>query len=389
MDSELLNFLLCPSCSSDLAISEGKDENGAVLEGSLECQGCSLTYDVRNGIPRFFAPQAGHPNPKSASDRVDLTVSNYSDYQGEQYAPLADLLDNEEILFGRTGLKGSDFAGKICLDAGCGIGRFSRFMASSGAQRVIALDAGDSIDAAKAQSDPDLPISFIQGHILNPPIRTDCIDRTISIGVLHHTSDPERGFQKLAETVKTGGSLSVYLYNISYQSWDRIPRFPFWQIRFSLYVEPVRRLIVRLPKPIRLSFCKLLYKIRTKILEPLKQQGRVGRIASQFLEYIVPPDVYKPLENAHSNITRNFDVYSTPYNYCHELEELLTWFTREGTFQDLVITPYRLSISGRKSEPGTENDPVQITYFPPRSIQELESRGVQEQSDNTGPLGER
>lgn len=380
MPPELLDFLACPTCGGHLHISAGLDAKGHVSEGELSCAGCHARYAVRNGIPRMLAPLSGPEARHNDHDRVDLTVSQYSAYQGEVYAPMAECLANEAILHARTGLESSDYAGRVCLDAGCGIARFSRVMARAGARLVIALDAGNSIDAARERTPPELPIAFVQGHILQMPLKPRCIDRAISIGVLHHTADPEKGFRSVAATVKPQGSLSIYLYTRTYLPWQRVARIPFWQIRFALWTEPMRRLIVHLPNAPRLAFCKALYALRMGVIEPLKNAGPLGRLLARAVQFLALPDIYKPLENAESNIARNFDAYSTPYNYSHELEELVDWFGSEPGFNRLLVTPYRLSITGwRMGDETAGSEPLQVTLQRAASIADLEARGVEHQ----------
>lgn len=378
MPPELLDYLACPKCGGDLRIGRGATADGGVEEGELVCQGCQARYAVRRGIPRLLEPLSGSA-ARTGGDRVDLTVSQYSAYQGEVYAPMAESLANEAILNARTGLEAADYAGRVCLDAGCGIGRFSRVMARAGARLVIALDAGDSIDAAKAKTDPSLPVAFVQGHILELPLKKRCIDRAISIGVLHHTAHPEKGFRSVATAVAPGGSLSIYLYTRAYLPWNRVARVPFWQVRFALWSEPLRRLIVHLPNSPRLAFCKALYALRMGVIEPLKKAGPPGRLLARAVQFFALPDIYKPLENAESNVARNFDAYSTPYNYNHELEELIDWFATEPGFQRLLVTPYRLSITGWRAENAAADPaaPLQITLHRAAAIAELEARGVE------------
>jgi len=378
MHPDLLNYLACPKCGGELRVTRGALDNGHVEEGELACQGCPARYAVRNGIPRMIAALNGE-SARGADDRVDLTVSQYSAYQGEVYAPMAESLQNEAILKARTGLDAWDYKDKVCLDAGCGIGRFSRVMARAGARRVIALDAGDSIDAAKKLTDPALPVSFVQGHILELPLKKGCIDRAISIGVLHHTAHPENGFRSIAKAVAEDGTLSIYLYTRAYVPWHKVASVPFWQIRFALWSEPLRRLIVRLPNTPRLAFCKALYVIRMKVLEPLKRAGAPGRFLTRMLQLFLLPDIYKPLENAASNIARNFDAYSTPYNYNHELEELVDWFATEPGFNELRVTPYRLSITGWKNSAAAPDEPLRVTLHRARSIAALEDDRVEHQ----------
>ncbi len=318
---------------------------------------------------------------KNAPDRLDPraeamrdTVTKYSDYQGELYTPLAEKLNNTAILKARTGLEIADFEGKLCLDAGCGAGRMSRVMARGGG-RVIALDAGFSVEAARAQSDPELGIEWIQGDLLRPPFRREIFQRIISIGVLHHTAEPDAGFQALTDLLAETGTFSLYLYMRPHQDWRRYgsPQALLGQLRYALLTEPLRKQISALPKGVRLNFCRLLWQ-RRRLVEKIRARGRLGEGFAKALDWVTLPDVYKPLENGQSNITRNFDMYSTPYNYHHELSEVIDWFEKDGRFAEVLITPYRLAMTGTRG-PRPKGAALQIYYHRQRSMNSISAQG--------------
>lgn len=50
IDAKLLEILTCPACQSDL--QEEPEPNG------LRCQGCSLLYPIRDGIPVMLVEEA-------------------------------------------------------------------------------------------------------------------------------------------------------------------------------------------------------------------------------------------------------------------------------------------------------------------------------------------
>ncbi len=320
------------------------------------------------------------PNDQGLADAVRLTVTQYSDYQGKVYAPMADKLENTKILEARTGLKAQDFSGSYSLDAGCGAGRMTRVISEANAKLVVGFDAGHSIDEAKRLSSSmrNDNIEWVQGDILRAPFKTLCFDRVISIGVLHHTSAPDLGFRKLAGLVKAQGSLSVYLYAHAHTTWDERGRVKpaLGRLHFALLTEPFRRLIVRLPGSVRMGFCRLLW-VRRRVIEHVRKWWFVGGLLAKAMESLTPQDVYKPLEDAKSNIARNFDTYSTPYNYRHDFTEVIDWFEKSKRFGRLEVTPYRLSVTGLAGvEPRVGDEPMHVAYREQRSIEEIEAAGV-------------
>ena len=305
-----------------------------------------------------------------------LTVEHYSSYQGKVYAEVADSQDNEAILEARSGLKPKDFEGRVCLDAGCGVGRMSRVMAKFGAEAVVGMDAGFAVDEARRRSDAFATIHWVQGDLLRPPLRRNRFERIISLGVLHHTVEPDRAFRAISDLVGDDGTFSLYLYSRSHADWRTwgTLRFLLGQIRFILYTEPIRRLVVRLPDSIRFAFCRLMW-LRRRLIEFLKRGGAIGRILGRVLELVTPVDSYMPLENAKSNLARLYDTYSTPYNYDHELLEVVDWFERDGRFREVLVTPYRVSITGWRGARG-DGEPLTLRYLPEKSFRKIAARGV-------------
>jgi SAM-dependent methyltransferase len=56
-------------------------------------------------------------------------------------------------------------------------------------------------------------VRFLQMNLFQPALKAEQFDVVICNGVLHHTSDPYKGFATLAPLVKPGGHFIVGLYN--------------------------------------------------------------------------------------------------------------------------------------------------------------------------------
>jgi SAM-dependent methyltransferase len=106
------------------------------------------------------------------------------------------------------------FVGKRGLDAGCGFGRHLYYAAQFGAQ-MIGMDFSKAITRAKDIAGEIAGVQFIQGDLQKPPLRPHSLDFVYSIGVLHHTPDPEKAFQTLLPLVRPGGAIFIWVYSKS------------------------------------------------------------------------------------------------------------------------------------------------------------------------------
>ena len=113
------------------------------------------------------------------------------------------------------GLSPEALRGARVLDAGCGTGEYARSLAHLGAN-VTALDLSEGAleTARRIDREQGLPeIDYRQADLLALPDDLGEFDYVFSLGVLHHTADPRRGFHSLVSHVRRGGHLTVGLYS--------------------------------------------------------------------------------------------------------------------------------------------------------------------------------
>ena len=100
------------------------------------------------------------------------------------------------------------FHDKVCLDAGCGPGRWTYALQQLGAKKVDSIDvSGEAVKLCK-QINPDAHVLDIMDLEPNPSH-----DFVLSWGVIHHMEDTRKAFSQLVKQLKHGGMLHLMLYN--------------------------------------------------------------------------------------------------------------------------------------------------------------------------------
>ena len=339
MKLALLPLLACPACGGDFkfaALDCFPRADADVEEGAVACVACRREFPVRGGIPRLRPLE---PIP-AAADKTRASFGwEWLRYPGSRAG-------DEAVFLEETMIPRADFAGKLVLDAGCGMGRYSAVALALGAE-VVAIDMSDSLIrvAEAARSNPKL--HPVEGDLLRPPFKKSAFDVVYSQGVLHHTADTRAAFAAVAALVKPRGLLSVWLYGKAgrFEDFSTNPirpgrervaarrRLAWWVVLIRHgFSDFLRAFTTRLPVPVTYALCY-----------PLTILGAVPGL--KYLTFSVDSDFQ-------ARLIENFDWISPPYQWHHTKEELLRWYEENG-FSVLGILPHGLvpkpGVLGRKN----------------------------------------
>ncbi len=201
MKEQLLDLLCEPGTGAELTLCAPTYRDGEIWEGTLRSRVSGREYPIRGGIPRF------------------VPASNYSDSFGLQWNRFSQVqLDSangvpysKRRFDAELGWTAAEIRGKWILDGGCGCGRFAEIAAQYGGN-VIALDYSSAVDAAARNLRGFRNVHFVQGNLLEPPLRRGAIDVAYSIGVLQHTPDPPRALSEILELLAPGGLFGFTIY---------------------------------------------------------------------------------------------------------------------------------------------------------------------------------
>jgi ubiquinone/menaquinone biosynthesis C-methylase UbiE len=99
--------------------------------------------------------------------------------------------------------------GERVLEVGCGAGRFTEVLVSTGAE-VVAVDSSSAVEAARATVGDRATV--LRADLFALPFDEESFDRVFCYGVLQHTPDPRAAFLTIARYVRPGGWTAADVY---------------------------------------------------------------------------------------------------------------------------------------------------------------------------------
>jgi SAM-dependent methyltransferase len=347
LPARLLELLRCLECGEALRLGDftqrpGYPELGP--DGYLRCDGCGERYPVIAGTVRALPYErrsrlwleypesavalrdARIPEP-TASDmrRCDVTqrTADSFAYEWQRFGVLREEWRRNFIDYMQPHAPES-FAGRLVLDVGTGSGRHAFHAAKLGAQ-VVAVDIGRSIDVARSNLPAD--VLTVQADARHPPFAPGVFDFVMSIGVLHHLSDPPSALQRIAALARPGGHVHIYLYWLP----ERV-----WQFRLLRWVGHARRITVRLPHPLLRPLCAALAALLAiAFVWPYRVLRRIGplrRVADAF-----PLKTYADYPFA-VLAADQFDRFSAPLERRYERADVIAMLEAAG-LRDVCVLP--------------------------------------------------
>jgi SAM-dependent methyltransferase len=311
MKNSALRFLRCPKCGHQFNLDVSSTEGNEILTGTLTCTGCGTAYQIVDGVPRFL----------SGGAYASSFGYEWNRFQSVQLDSRNGTHQSEQALYATTGWDGDDYRGRLVLDAGVGAGRFAEIVAAKGAE-VVGVDVTNAVDAAYQNIGRNERVHLVQADIFSMPFAENTFDLAYSIGVLHHTPDPDAAFARVAKTVRPGGGFAVYLYH---------------RYGFGYHVSDfIRKLTTRLPVSVMFSLSALAIP-----MYPIYRIPVLGKLFHMMLPMSMHPDGrWRWLDT--------FDWYTPHYQWKLLYPEVSRWYRNNGFF-DVEIFDEPIRMRGTKS----------------------------------------
>ena len=380
MKYRLLDYLVCPECGDKLRIKVFKEErveyslpqvvktcnhycaykhhwekekttevdcNGCyqieIKEGLLECERDHL-FPIVEYIPRMlpdafyglenFLDEYKHLLPiEKIKERMKGTaVRKFIRIQGStkksfgyEWLRYDVQLEREdrEVFLRDSQISEESLRGKLILDAGCGMGRYTRIAGKIGGE-IVGVDLSQSVFKAYQMTQDNPCAHIIQGDILRLPFKKKQFDIIYSMGVLHHTPDAKQSFLNLIKYLKERGLISIWLYGTA-GNFNDFKTNPLRKDRQSYTKRTMAKRIHWLIVYIREIVFKTVRLVTARISVPLLyflcySLAAMGNVP--LLKYLTA-SVH---ENWRVRLQENFDWFSPKYQSHHTKEEVLAWF---------------------------------------------------------------
>lgn len=305
---EFTQLLACPRCGERFQLEAER----------LNCP-AGHSYPIKDGVPRFVESEW-------YAENFGFEWNVHSTTQLDDEADR----ESEETFVQKTGFTAEDLKGKLVLDVGCGMGRFSDVVSRWGG-RVVGIDLTTAVDAANRNLGGRPNVYLAQANVFELPFAPETFDYIFSIGVLHHTPSTKRAFDQLPKLLKPGGKIAIWVYSTRMRRWC-------WTSDFYRIVT------TRLPKRTlhRLSHIANPMYLLHKWLEP-----RSSRLDAGFF-LLLPCSRH---DDPDWRVLDTFDWYSPKYQFKHSDDELRDWFTAQG-LTELKTLDFETSLQGTKPAGG-------------------------------------
>jgi SAM-dependent methyltransferase len=214
----------------------------------------------------------------------------------------------------RTGLTPGDVAGTLVLDAGCGMGRYLRVVAESGAA-VVGMDLSRAVEAARDLTREWPDVSVVHGDLLRLPFAESSFDHIYSLGVLDHTPDPRRAFLGLARLLRPGGRIAIWVYPRERPTLERI-------------INVHRGISTRLPLGVLVPLSRLLAPVGAlKRRLMASRNSAVAKLGVALNLLTIGVSMHPDPE---VRVCDTLDWYAPRYLSRHTPEEVRGWFEEAG-----------------------------------------------------------
>ncbi len=265
-------LLVCPQTGLDMR---------EVKSGFQSTGDKRVFFPIEDGILKAFVADTSNKNDIATEIKSFYEETPFPDY--DDVESVGSLISKSRARGFPEMLNRSIPPNARVLEVGCGTGQLGSFLSIAGRQ-ILSVDMclNSLRMAERFRSTNGLrSVTFAQMNLFHLPLRQEKFDVVICTGVLHHTGDALKGFQRLLPLVKRGGHIVIGLYNLFGRMKTKMRKVFFF-------------------RPFGYRFARMDPHVRNNHL--------TGRKMRAWLE----------------------DQYRNPHETAHSIDEVLGWFDRNG-----------------------------------------------------------
>jgi ubiquinone/menaquinone biosynthesis C-methylase UbiE/uncharacterized protein YbaR (Trm112 family) len=273
-----------------------------IMEGTLRCS-CGQKWPITGGIPRFLPPELnGELKKTQQTFSFEWKMFRFGERNWGQ-----DIDVRRNLFLKALDARREELKGKLIFDAGCGSGLLAIEMAKTFNMEVVGLDLAFGIENAYRHNENPY-VYFVQGSVLEPPIRSRAVDYLYCAGVLVACPDTKKGFESIVRTLKQRGRCFIWVYHPIDSAF-----YPTDWRKLAAYNWVRKNVTSKLP--IQLQYLVYLFFIPAFLVKQFVEK-RLG--------------IRQSLLTWREKMQNLFDFFSPTYQNRHRPEEVVSWFRQEG-----------------------------------------------------------
>jgi len=313
LPSEILERLRCPQCAEPILNEQG-----------LVC-----------GNGHVLRVRAGYLDALDAPPDT-LTARTLTSF-GYEHTTFVERQQEQESYWSYlfSGVPLDELKDGVGLDAGCGSGRFSGFLATR-LRALVALDGSAAVEAA-ARNLAGFPSAVVtRSDLRAAPFAPGSFDFISCIGVLHHLDYAEEAFRSLTRLLAPGGRILIFVYSKPEPGTMR-----------SLVVRTataLRRMTVHMPPQLLRAVSAIL---AAALYIGVVLPGRIGERLRIRKLAALPLAFYRRLP-VKSLWLSTFDVLSAPLERRYIWPEIRPWFDDARLTVDSVRDEHGLVVMAHR-----------------------------------------
>jgi SAM-dependent methyltransferase len=317
MQAWALEYLACPKSGTGLTLRDAVMRDGEIVGGTLVSKDGHQRYPIVNGVPRFV-------DASNYCGNFGLQWNTYARLRSDDYNGTTLIRDT---ILQRTGWQREHLTTKTLLECGCGCGNDTEVLLKLGAERILAFDLSNGVEAAQ-QHIRDPRVTFVQADIYRLPLRPLQFDIVFCHRMIQHTPDPERAFYSIVPHVRPGGEILLHSYDRHWLS----------MLHWKYLLRPLtKRMSPRLLLQLLRAFGVPLYAVQTPLQHWLGANKYLHFLISRLIPFYNYSHTYRA---AGSCLTRRelfdvslldtFDALAPAYDLPNSAETIQQWFRRAG-----------------------------------------------------------
>jgi SAM-dependent methyltransferase len=311
LKTDLLQYLVCPTCRGQLSLTVSEERAGEVESGRLRCNSGCASYPIVRGVPRFVD-----------ADRYAGSFSRQREYVRRHFDQYRADRSGDRLFLPTTGFDADALKQGLTLEVGCGYGRFVDVVQRLGGT-IIGVDLSThSIDLAREFVGSRPGVHLVQCDLFSLPFRRETFDHLFSIGVLHHTPDTRQAFEAIVPYGRPSSRIAIWTYHprnkVSANRW--------------------RVVTTRVPASVLYAFC-IANQALFSWIRALPGGRRFNAIVPG-----TPPSAQSPFW---MRVMNDFDNLSPKYAHVHTPEQVRGWYEAAG-LEDVRVLTRDTAVVGRR-----------------------------------------